>query len=153
MNDFIAPSSITIYVKKLCQLIGLVRSSNFKIPTINLILPIHYFYNIFHTSDHAKEFKLSTFVQNQKSSWSIKYKFGLSVSVSVCYINVTKLTHIDISAKWSLIFMQFSAYVEIRLLSWLTMFMCPNRGSITNNHISAKLSRIFMEISTIKKEV
>ena len=101
------------------------------------------------------------------SAWKcscILYKFELCLSVCVCHIFVTIVTHLNISAKWSQIFRKLSAYFRIDLLSWLIMFIgmrvCMHSawkcacylGQNTNPHISAKWSQIVMKLSMIIKD-
>ena len=80
-----------------------------------------------------------------------------------CY----RVTHLNISAKWSQIFTKSSAYLRIGLLSWLKVSVCVhvrvcthrtsncarNFGLKTNPHISGNSDRIFMKLCRIMEEV
>ena len=55
----------------------------------------------------------------------------LSVYLSVCYQKCYWVTNLNISAKWSQIFLKLLVYFRIGLLSWLKIFMCMHVHTCT----------------------
>ena len=78
--------------------------------------------------------------------------------VCVCHLKCYRVTHLNISAKWSEMFMKFSANGNIGLLGWLTLFVGAHMHAhgtckhayvqLITHHISSVRRRIFTKVNT-----